>query len=308
MRPAAVLLPLVAAASACSSPVPARELPPPPAERRGPERADEIVALLNGEPLSWRAVAEKALEVNLKGAVDEYVRWRIVDERRRALGISNPAGDLRRRAEVLVRETRATMGADDFKAQLGSAGFTEASYVDYLVGLRAFEESLTREKIVRYAALTEDVLEIDRMVFSDEADAGRFAAAAREKGFDRAVDEGGGAAAKGRSFRQPRERFPRSRPPLQPLLDPWIVDALARLKPGELTGVEASRSNAWIVARLVSLRPGNGKPYPDVQGEVLESILTAPPKPEETAQWVASELARAKVEYGAPGPRKAGGR
>lgn len=303
--------PLLAAAclalSACSAAVPREALPPAPPPART-DRADEIVALYNGEPVTWGAVAAKLLELNLRGSLDHYVRWRVVEERRRQLGIQNTPGELRRRAEAVVGQARRQMTDEEFRAQLASAGLTEEGYVGRLAGSREMEETLTREKIVRYLELTEETLEIDRMVLSEESDARRFADACREQGFDRAAEGAAALGLKRRGVRRPREVFPLAAPPADPPLDPWIVDQLLALKPGETTGAETSRSGLFYVVRLHARRPGKKAPYADVQGEVLESVLRDPPRPEAYESWIARELARNRVEVRAPGAAPAKGR
>ena len=85
----ALILASILTGAACSSPPPKENLPSrsePMVDRR--VKGDTIVALINGEPLMWQTVAEKVLELNLKESIDQYVRWKIVDDRRLARGIS----------------------------------------------------------------------------------------------------------------------------------------------------------------------------------------------------------------------------
>jgi hypothetical protein len=286
---------------ACAS-APPPVLPPDERPLR-PDRDGEIVALYNGEPLRWREVAEKTLELDLKNSVDQYVRWKIVEDRRRALGILTPPEEVRRRAETFLRQTRKSFegGEAAFRAELTRQGFTEESYLEHLAGLRYMRETLTLEKIVRYQGMVEDAVEIDRMIFADEGDAKRFVEECAAAGFDRAAEEIG-KKAKNRIGRRPRETFRKSAPPgppEAPALDPWILEAVLRLKPGEATGVEASRSNLYYVIRLLSVRPGRDVAYADVRGEVLESVLADPPREEECKRWVQQEFSRGRLEYGA---------
>jgi hypothetical protein len=287
-------------AGCASSPPRESPLPPPPPRA---DRSEEIVLLYNGEPVTWGAVAGKLLELNLRGSVDHYLRWRVVEDRRRQLGVANAPEDLRRRAEAVVRDARRQMTEDRFQTQLRSGGTTESEYVARLAASRELDETLTREKILRYLEISEETLEIDRMVFSDEGDARRFAEACRDGGFDRAAEAVAGPALQGRAVRRPREVFPRSAPPHEPVLDPWIVEALASLRPGQTTGAEASRSGLFYVVRLHERRPGKKAAYSDVREEVMESVLRDPPRPEAYEGWIARELARNRVELRAPGRR-----
>src|SRR5438093_12901418 len=105
-------LPLLGTAllAACSSAPPRENLPEraTPVERRA--KPEEIVALYNGEPITWQAVAEKMLELNLRESVDQYVRWRIVEDRRISLGIVHTPEELRRRAATYLEQAKKTMG------------------------------------------------------------------------------------------------------------------------------------------------------------------------------------------------------
>jgi len=294
----------------CAS-APPREplLPPAPAERS--DRDGEIVALYNGEPLRWREVAERTLELDLKTSVDQYIRWKIVEDRRRALGIAHSPEEVRRRAAVFLRHARQSFqgGEAAFQAELKRQNFTEESYLDHLAGLRYMRETLTLEKIVRYQSLIEDTVEMDRMIFADEADAKKFVELCRSKEFEKAAEEIGKDKFNRTIGRRPRETFRKSAPPAPPeapVLDPWILEALLKLKPGETTGVETSRSNLYYVIRLLSVRPGRAASYPDVRAEVLESVLAEPPRDEECKRWVQQEFTRGRVEYGPGGGGRRG--
>ncbi len=307
VRPASLLLALALLPAACGEGAATRRDPAlrPMGEGEPRDRDEEIVALLNNEPLSWRTVAEKALELNPKGTVDTYVRWRVVEDRRRALGITQNSQELRRRAETMAKQTRERMGEAAFKAQLEREGLSPEAYVEFVASSRSFETALTVEKIVRYAGLREDTFVVDRMLFVEEEDARRFDEEARSKGFEAAADAVKAAGQKQTVARKPRETFTRNSPPVDPILDEWIVEELAKKKPGEATGVEKSRSNLFYVVRLVETRKGREAAWADVKGEILEGILASPPNRAEIDRWVEAEFARAKVEYrsGSP-PRK----
>ena len=262
------------------------------------EHGDEIVAIFNGEPLPWRVVAGKLLELDLKTAVDQYVRWRLVEDRRRELGIQHTAEELRRRAEVYAREARRQLGEEAFRAQIEREGATADSWISRLAASRFLNEILTMDKILRYNALLEDQLETDRMIFVEDADAARFAERARAQGFDKAAGELEKDGRKPTLGRIPREVFARSSPPTDPVLDEWVVEALLKLKPGEFTGVEHSRSNLHYVILLRNLRKGRTVRYDEVKGEVLDGILAEPPVQADYRRWMDRELAKCRIEYG----------
>jgi hypothetical protein len=306
MRGPLVLGPLLAALSACSSAPPPERLPERAAP--GPEqraRPDEIVAFYNGEGLTWQAVAEKTLELNLKESVDQYVRWRIVEDRRAALSISHTPAELRRRAAVYLDQAKKSMGEERFRQQLQRENATEESKIAQIEQSRFLSQMLTLDKIVRYAELIEDRLEIDRAYFVDEAEARRFHERCGAKGFDAASQELL-PERKPTKGRLPKETFPKAQPPSDPPVDPWIVDELLRLPEGGVTGVETSRSNLYYVIRLRGLRKGRDVVYSQVKDELLEGILKDPPAQQDYARWMEREMARCKVEYAEGGARREG--
>jgi parvulin-like peptidyl-prolyl cis-trans isomerase-like protein len=282
--------------AACSSGPPKENLPERTIlpERRA--KADEIVALFNGEPVTWQAVAEKVLELNLRESVDQYVRWRIVDDRKKELGISHTAEELRRRAATYLDQVKKQVGEERFRQQLTRDGATEESKRAQLEGSAFLSQILTLDKIVRFAALLEDQLEIDRAYFADEAEARKFREAVESKGFEAAAKELPAERSSARG-RLAREVFPKSAPPADPVLDPWIVAELLKLAPGGITGVEMSRSNLYYVVRLQGIRKAREVVYSQVRDEVLDGILKDPPAQHEYLKWMEREVVRCRIEY-----------
>jgi hypothetical protein len=286
------------------APAPPRELLP---ERSAPAidhriSPDEVVAFYNGEPVTWQRVAEKMLELNLKESVDQYVRWRIVDDRKAALGIGHTPDELRRRAAAYLEQARRQLGPEGYRRQLEREGVTEEAKLAQVEKSGFLSQLLTLDKIVRFAEIVEDRIEIDRAYFAREQDAKRFHREATEKGFDAAAagiphstaDEGW----------VERESFPRTNPP-QPLAqDPWILSEVSKLAPGGLTGVETSRSNLYYVIRLRAFRKGRDVVYSAVKEELLEGILKDPPVQRDYQLWMERELGRARVEYAQGAVRK----
>jgi parvulin-like peptidyl-prolyl cis-trans isomerase-like protein len=296
MKTLFVLGTVLAALTACSSGPPKEILPERPAATERRSKSDEIVALFNGEPVTWQTVADRVLELNLKESVDQYVRWRIVEERKAALGIVHTPEELRRRAAASLEQAKKQMGEERFRQQLAREGATEESKRAQLQGSAYLSQILTLDKIVRYAAILEDQLEIDRVYFADEAEARRFREAAGAKGFDAAAKELAPERSSARG-RLPREVFPKSAPPSDPVLDPWIVSELLKLAPGGVTGVEMSRSNLYYVVRLQGIRQARDAGYSQVREEVLDGILKDPPGPQEYLRWMEREVVRCRIEY-----------
>lgn len=285
MRSASLLL-LAGCASAPADPLPAMHA----SDRPRGGRDESVVALYNGEPIPWRAVAEKALELDPKSAVDTYVRWRVADDRRSELRITNSAEELRLRAAAYVKDAKGRLGEAGFAAQIRADGGTEADYAARLASSDYLGQLLTLDKIVRYQALRDGAVTLDRVLFADEHAARAFAAAAREKGFD-AVDLPSTAR------RLPRETFAKSAPPLDPPLD---LPGLELAAVGSILGPERSRTGAFAVARLVERTAPKAAPYADAAAAVFEDILRRPPGPGEYRAWLAKATSEARVEYAAP--------
>lgn len=287
-------------AASCAPSPEALEVPRAP-ERR--DKDDEVVAFHDGRPLSWRAVAEKALDLDLKYAVDQYIRWKILEDRRTSLGIANAPEELRRRAETFVRQTREGLGEARFKEQLDKEGFTEERYARHVQGLPWLDETLALEKIVRYATLREDALEIDRMVFADAGDARKFLDLCREKTYDKAADEFKPEERKKTIARLPRETFPRSRPPSRPEIDPALAERLFKMSPGEWTDVQPGPSGLHYVIQVLKKDEGRNVSYKEARAEILEGILKDPPPPQDCRRWIEGEFNRSKIEYANRNPR-----
>jgi hypothetical protein len=290
--------------AACSSAPPKEILPERTTTLDRQVRPDEIVALYNGEPLTWQAVAEKMLELNLRESVDQYVRWRLVEDRRAALGIVHTPEELHRRAAVYLEQAKKLMGEERFRLQLTREGSSEDSKRAQLEGSAFLAQMLTLDKIVRYAALLEDQVEIDRSYFADEGEARRFREAAAAKGFDAAARELLPEPRSPVRGRLPREIFPKSQPPTDPPLPPGTLEAALRLQPGETTGVEMSQSNLYYVVRLAAVRKGRPLSYAESREEILESILKEPPAQQDYLRWMERERVKCRVEYADGSGRK----
>ncbi len=290
---------LAGCASPEKEPLPGRSTPL--TDRR--PKADEIVAFYNGEPLNWQTVAEKMLELNLKESVDQYVRWRIVEDRKAALAIVHSPEELRRRAAAYLEQARRQLGEARYQQQLALEGATEEHKREQIEKSAFLSQLLTMDKIVRYSELVEDRYEIDRAYFAQEADAKAFRAACQAKGFDDAAKELLPAPKPTKGV-LPRESFTKTRPPLEPVLDPWIVDEVSKLGPMDVTDVETSRSNLYYVIRLRAFRKGRDVVYSQVKDEVAESVLKDPPAQQDYARWMERELGRCKVDYADGAPRR----
>ncbi len=292
MKRCAVLLCALAACGPARRPDPLTELPR--SEERH-VRGDRVVAFLDGQAVTWQAVAEKALELDPKGAVDQYVRWRIIDDRKRELGIRHTPEELRQRAETYVAQLKGATGPEGFRTQLVRQGLSEAAYLRQLEGSEFLDQILTFDKIVRYADLLEECLNVDLYEFGSAAEAEAFRA-----------QPAGAPPPPGATLR--RLRFARSRPPIGGGISPEFLEKLMNAVSDAIIGVEKGPGNRYSVARLRPPRTGRKAAYDEVRREVWEDILSHPPGPQEYSQWMEQARAARKVEYGGPPPRKEEGR
>lgn len=287
---------------ACGASAPPDPYPSDLQDRRGRAGDEAVVALLDGRPLTWRAVAEKMLEVDPRTAVETYVRWRVVEDRRSEMGISHTEAELRGRAQAYAEQTRAALGREGYMRRLEAEGTTEEGWISRLSGSGFLAQLLTLDAIVRYQAWRDGTLTVDRILFEREADARNFFESAREKGFERVLEDMATTPREG-ARRLPRETFARTAPPTDPELDEAAVERLWALEPGRASD-PLPGPGFWAVARVAERREGRGGTWAEARAEVMKGILGRPPAPEEYRDWLARELARRRIEYPAAGRGK----
>jgi hypothetical protein len=271
--------PLLLLLAACAAPPP----PPIPELSRPPERrirGDEVVALLDGQPLTWQKVAEKTLELDLKGSVDQYVRWKIVEDRRLELGIRHEAAELKRRAELYLEQVKSDLGHDGWRRKLLDEGIPEAEYLRRLEGSAFLSQILLFDKIVRYADLVEDTIEADAAVLATAAEAD----ALEKSGADRAWPG--------------RLAFPRSRPPAG--LPAEAVLGLRKGPPGVIIRLDSPEAGRYSLWRLKAVKAGRKEPYGELRREVWDALCARPPGPEDYQRWMDAALAGRSLRYGPP--------
>jgi hypothetical protein len=259
---------------------------------RSPERrvrGDEIVAFLDGLPLTWQAVADRVMELDLKSAVDQYVRWKIVEERREAMKLVHTPEELRKRAELYAEQQKRSLGAAEWAAHLARQGVPEAAYVGRLADSGFLSQVLTFDKILRYDELLEDRLELRISFFPTRETA--------EEALRGSPDPGA------RSW-----TFPRSRPPLELPFRPEVVAKLMNLPEKDRIGVEPTAPEGYSVYRMRVLRPGRTVSYEEARREVWDDIVARPPAPEEYPRWMERARMSRRVEYAGSLPRREGDR
>lgn len=290
MPRATALLLLTLAASCSSSPKPKPEEPAPTSRKEGDER---VVAFLDGQPVTWRQVAERALELEFRRNIDLYVRWKILENRREKLGIENTPQELARRADAMIAEYKKAQGPEVFQKQLELEGFTEKTYRDYVLKNRLFVEKLTLEKMIRFSYFQEGWVETDRFFFAEAPDAEAFLGLVKAKGYDTAAEEF--KSPKGRTGRRPREVFLRDLPP--PDFDATIVEKLFSMTDGSTTAIERNPQGVYFVVHVRKRVSAQTATYASLQERIFEWILEDPPADAELAGWIDLQLKRSKIEY-----------
>ncbi|MBI2899323.1 MAG: hypothetical protein HYY17_04015 [Planctomycetes bacterium] len=281
---------LFLAAAACSPPSRRDDAPATERPRAGDDR---IVAFVDGAPVTWRAVADRAMNLELRRNIDLYVRWKVIEDRRRNLGIENTPEELGRRADAMIAQYKKSQGEEVFRRQLEAEGYTEASYRDFVVKNRLFAEKLTLEKMVRYSYFAEGWVETDRMLFADPEDGKSFLARAKEKGYDKAAEET--KEARGRVTRRPREIFLRDLAPAD--LPPATVERIFSLPVGGLSDLEQGRTGASCIILVRKRQTPRPDPYDSLREPVLQWILEEPLSDAELAAWIDLQVKRSRVEY-----------
>jgi len=255
----------------------------------GPTGQDRrVVAFVNGEPVTWRQVADRAMTLSGRDLIDQYIAAKLREDVLRRNAIANTPDDLRARAEAIVAAARRTQGDERVNAALREQGLTEAQYVQRFVDDPLFAERLLTEKAVVFTLLSEPTIDVEFVAGADEKEVERFVAA---------VDAGATfakAAESARGLRVSRQRLARGFLHAQMA---HLEDALFRLKDGERTGLERTLSNVAVVARVQRAHAADPRPYAETRDVVLAEILRSPPGEEQIKMWTERLFRGSKIHY-----------
>jgi hypothetical protein len=253
-----------------------------------------VVALVDGEPVTWREVAASAMRLNARQLVDQYIYLKLRRAFIRKHGITNDAGEVRARAEAILESAKRTQGEERVKADLAEQGVTEEQYVQRFATDPAFAERLLAETAIVYTMMTEPTVEVDIVAFTDERD-GQEAAddLARGRDFDEAI-AGLQGRTRGRVIRWPRRRIARG---FVPSSLAHLEEALFRMKEGEATGLERTAQNVVLVARVVKQHPASAGTYESLKQAVMDEILRSPPGDEQVNVWSRRLFRGSKIQY-----------
>jgi hypothetical protein len=268
-----VALPLLLAAAACAGPDPAPPKDPGPIGMNLPD--DEVVAILNGKPILRREVTDRAMDLEGRRLIESYVRWRIRNDRIRALGIDVTAEDLTARAKAYPANARRDGNEENIKQELAKLRMeTEDDYVRWLVSERHFPERVAVERALVYDLLTEGCVEFDAVAFVDERHATAFQSKLKN-GADL-----NGLVKDLRAANVQVGRWPRmcaSRTVAVPVLvnDEWLLKHLLELQDGAISDVERTSSGYLLVFRCLKVHPPGKGSYAERRAEVEALTLRA---------------------------------
>ncbi|MBI2930177.1 MAG: hypothetical protein HYY16_00880 [Planctomycetes bacterium] len=292
MRRALLTLPILLAACASRPALPSETMVPPPASKADPSQArdQQVLALIDGHPVTWRQVADHAMTLNGRQLTDQYIAWSLRQEVIRSLSLSNTTEELRARARTLVEQARQSQGDERLQTVLRERGLTETEYVERFVADPLFGERLLAEKAVTITLLTEASAEVDIVTFANEQDATDFVAQIQAgTPFAQAARS---EKTRGRVTAWPRRRIVRG---FLPSTMAHIEEKVLSMKAGETTGVERTLTQVAFVAHVVASTPASIAP--PARERVMEEILRAPPGDDEIKMWTDRLFRRSKIFY-----------
>lgn len=277
-------------------PAPTPSPAPSPAPVRPSMADDEIVALVNGRPLTSREVTDRAMAADGRSLIDQYIRWKLRSDRVASLGIVNSEEELKARARVILDGFRLGEGEEAYKRQLADAGMTEEEYIRRFSATPEFSDRLAIEKAFAYDLIVEGSAVFDAMAFKTEEEAQSFLRLVQAgANFDDAAtvtEQRSRAAA-----RWPRYRVSRTLTIEALQKSDWIVKTLFGMKPGEVSGIEQAASGFHLVLRCVSVEPPAPGSYDRHRGRATEEALLGRATDDQLRAWVDLLVRGCKIEY-----------
>ncbi len=284
---------VLALLAGCGAP-PSRQTPaaPPPANPGdaapvSSPQDESIVAFINEQPVTWRSVVDHAMASRGKELIDQYILWKLRQDRIQELGIRNTPDELKRRAKVGLEAKRTMVGPEQMKKWLEAQQLTEPQVIDRLAQNPDFDELVKNEKAATYTLITEASIEIDTVAFTDNQEAASFAALAGRLPFGEVVERLQSApGVQGKVAYWPRYRFCRGLAPDAIAVTPELEKKLFTMKKGETTGVESTTKSILVVINVVETYAAAPAPYAAVADKVLKEVLRQPPSEDQIRLWM----------------------
>ncbi|MHC4605432.1 MAG: hypothetical protein ACYTAF_00660 [Planctomycetota bacterium] len=235
-----------------------------------------IIARYDGKPVTWLQVAEKTMELNRKHAVEQYVFWRVIEDRKQRHGVRNTPDELRLRAERAVERIAEEKGEEGLAQHLSERKMTREEYAAHLAGTKNLDDTLALEKLAVYEILQTGGIDLRWAVFTEEEDAKVFAEYLDEDGdFDTTNDKFLRTRVKGQHQSGRTGFFPRALAPKQ--FDPWMLDEAFQLEKGASTDVEYARNGMYFVLQVVDKVEKREGTYAALAADVFAHVLSHPP-------------------------------
>lgn len=293
---------LLAILASCGAPPRENPTGPPPAnvhdqEPRPGGRDGEIVAFVNGRPVTWADVTTHAMSTQGKSLIDEYIVWKLRTDRIRDLGLTNTPEELLARAKAIFQNILREFGEEAVLKDLKARNLTEEAYLQQFVQNPQFGERLLLEKLWAYTLLTEETREIRTVAFVEEQDATTFAGWAKADGFEKAAEKLASATTVSRTAQWPAYRIAPGLVPDSLAGVDWVEARLQHMKKGETTGVETLPSGLRVVIHVYDVYPGRPAPYGELRQQVMAEILLRPPSETQRKLLLSRLFRQSQIQY-----------
>lgn len=141
--------------AACAS----RPTPPPLHSDRESTRYGQVVAVMDGRPITLEEVVQTSLDTDYAAMLRRHFLRLVIEKEIRTLGIHNSADELHRFAQAKIAEFKTRRPAD-FERALKASNKSEEDYARTYAAGPALDARLSNEKAVAYAILTQDAAQI----------------------------------------------------------------------------------------------------------------------------------------------------
>lgn len=270
--------------TACGGGSSDRPTPRPP--NRPEPKDDEILLLINGQPVTREEVKDSALDIDYGGTVKRYISWRLVYDRRKELGIQHAAPEREARAKVFVERLRQQLSEEEFQKRLALSKVDEADYTKFVAGSAELDELFAREKMAVYDVLREGYTRIDYMVFPSLAQADAYRAWHETAQRDKPPAE---PAEKVTGIRVNRSCFPT-------WLPKTVLEEVMKAEFGSRLVSQTIAQTGGIFIIVRERRAGQEGSFEKLMRSVFDDVIAAPPEGHELDMWLQSLWLRAKIE------------
>lgn len=267
------------------------EIPAAPAQTEG----NPLLAIVNGEPVFRNEVVRQAMHWHEKEYLEEFIRWKLIQQKRKELGVVNGKEEMESRAELAIKTLKADFGDVEFSRYLKDNKLTEADIKNAWIAQGNIDTKLANEKMTQYALISEKAIAIDIAIFYTEEEAKKFLASIgnneelfREK-FDALAKE---PTHKVRLLSL--KPFPAGMAPS--FIDEKTEKELFAMEEGEVSNPLFVKIG-FMIAKNRSKRDGLRQEYKAIEKEIFEQVMKNPPDDSLISQWIERLRKRGDVRY-----------